>query len=314
MRQLSTGVTTTLIADFGNEEHPVIWGDWVFWEQETTASDWTTREIFRMNVTELIPEQLTDNSCSDAKVRPGTDYIVHTTTCESGGDKPLYFTSLSTLESTMITPDAVAPPGTGGIMFDGERYVAWGWHDESEPNNDRVYLYDILNPSSPDEPVYPEAYNQAGGMISGGKIFAATGVLEFTEGWDIWIYDIATSTTGWLDHSPWDQYVVAADGHVAVYQDTEALEQTFLEADGQHLEIKDLETAVTRQVTIEPADYWRPAISGHYLAFLRGQAVKELFVCDLLEGGFVDAAGHVCPEEGCTEPDGGVDTESDTGK
>jgi hypothetical protein len=101
---------------------------------------------------------------------------------------------------------------------------------------------------------------------------------------------------------------------VAVYQDTEALGASYWDAEGQHLEIKDLETAVTRQITIEPANFNTPAISGHYLAFIRGQSVKELFVCDLLEGGFMDADGHVCPLEGCLGPDAGPDAGPDGGE
>jgi hypothetical protein len=313
VRQLSTGIVTVVDSDPELEQHPVIWGDWVYWEEKTDPDDWLTGEIFRMSVTEMVPEQLTDNYCGDYRIRPGEEYFVHLRNCDGSSTDPLYYTSTSTLESTLISPDATSSPGTQGFMFDGERYVAWGWHDDAEPNQDRIYLYDILSPPPPDEPVYPEAYNQAGGVISGGKIFAATYAESVTDYWDVWIYDIATSTTSWLDHSPWDQYVVVADGHVAAYEDTEALGASYLDADGQHLEIKDLETAETRQVSIEPADYWKPAISGHYLAFIRGQLVQELFVCDLLEGGFMDVDGHVCPEEGCPEPDAGVDGGIDAG-
>jgi hypothetical protein len=198
-------------------------------------------------------------------------------------------------------------------MFDGVRYVAWGWHGDSEPNGDRIYLYDIQNPSPPTTPVYPEAYRQMGGMISGGKIFAATYADTVSNDWDTWIFDIASSTTGWLDHTEWSQMNAAANGYVVVYRDTEELGVTFWESDSQHIELKDLETSITRKVSILPAWYWGLAISGHHLVFVRGSTVKELFVCDLLEGGFMDADGHVCPLEGCLGPDAGPDAGPDGG-
>jgi hypothetical protein len=53
MRQLSSGVVSVVNPEPEPKEHPVIWGDWVYWEQETTSSDWTTREVFRLNVNDL---------------------------------------------------------------------------------------------------------------------------------------------------------------------------------------------------------------------------------------------------------------------
>jgi hypothetical protein len=257
---------------------------------------------------------MTSNTCSDAKVRPGDQFFVHRQNCDGSSTDPLYTTNVNTLVSTQISPDASSGPGTQGFMFDGVRYVAWGWHGDSEPNGDRIYLYDIQNPSPPTTPVYPEAYRQVGGVISQGRIYSTTGVLSFTEGWDIWYYEIASGNSGWLDHSLWDQYDVAVDGYVAAYGDTEALGAPLADTNVSHLEIKDLETALTRQISILPGNYWQLAISGHYLAFIRGNPTKELFVCDLLEGGFMDADGHVCPLEGCPGPDAGPDAGPDGGK
>jgi hypothetical protein len=185
--------------------------------------------------------------------------------------------------------------------------VAWGWHGDSEPNGDRIYLYDIQNPSPPTTPVYPEAYRQMGGMISDGKIFAETYAEGVSNSWDVWYYNIESASNEWVDHSPWDQVAVAGNGSVVVYMDTEELGEYYYETSSRHIEIKDIVNGNARQVSILPGNFRLAAVSGHYLSFVRGSTVKELFVCDLLEGGFMDTDGHVCPLEGCLGPDAGPD-------
>jgi hypothetical protein len=96
-------------------------------------------------------------------------------------------------------------------------------------------------------------------------------------------------------------------GHVVAYLDTEELEESFYGLSGgeSNIELKDLETGVTNQLTTEAGDWGPLAISGKYLAFLHN--LYYLYVCDLEAGGFVDATGHVCPPTGCPEIDAGVD-------
>ena len=190
-------------------------------------------------------------------------------------------------------------------MFDGVRYVAWGWHDEDLGGNDLIYLFDLENPATPSEPLYPDALGQAGGVIADGKIYAMTYALAVTDGWDIWIYDIASGTMDWLDHSPWDQIAPVVSGHVVAYLDTEETESSYY-TNGMvaNMELKDLETGVTNQMTTEADRYTGMAVSGKYLIYTY---YSSLIVCDLEEGGFIDAAGHVCPPTGCLEEDAGVD-------
>jgi hypothetical protein len=306
MRQLSTGAVTVLDSDSDLEEHPVIKGDWVYWE-EKTGSDWSDREAFRANITSWAPEQLTDNSCSDAKLRGGELYFIHKQNCDGSDDEPLYATDFATSTPLLVTADVSSPPGTAGLMFDGVRYVAWGWHDVGLGGNDQIYLFDIQNPTTPSEPLYPEAYRQVGGVIADGKIYASTGVLlgSLTDGWDIWIYDIATGTMDWLDHSAWDQLIPVVSGNVVAYLDTEELASSYYTNGGNaHIEIKDLETSVTRQLTSVAGDWGPLAISGKHLIFLYD--LHYLVHCDLEAGGFIDAEGHVCPAGGCSDIDGGV--------
>ena len=157
LRQLSTGTVVVLDSDTELEQHPVIWGDWAYWEERVGGDDWWRWEIFKGNIFSYSPEQLTDNSCADGKVRGGENHFVFGQNCDGGDVSPLYYAELSTLTPNEITPDVTSSPGTAGLMFDGVRYVAWGWHDDSLGGNDLIYLFDIENPSTPSEPLYPEA-------------------------------------------------------------------------------------------------------------------------------------------------------------
>ena len=299
MRQLSTGETTTLIADPGYEEHPGILGDWVFWENETTMGEAMTRELFRMNLGDAIPQQLTDNDCSDANYKPGVDYIIHTTTCDGEEDKPLYYTDFATLTPTMIVADSVSS-GNSGNAFDGERYVTWGWHTTSTAA--KLYLFDLENPSPPSDPLWAGAENQVTPVIHNGKIYSGSGDGEGdeAENFDIWIYDIENQTYDWLDHALYDQLYADVDGNIVGYLDTEELEKRyFLNGSKSRVEIHDLETHLTRRLTNVTDNYHKIGISGQYLAFKVSAGATYLVVCDLLAGGHVDANGHICPASGC---------------
>ena len=265
MRVLSTGVTSLIDADPELEQHPVIWGDWVYWEERVGGDDWWKWEIFRANIGDLTPERMTNNSCADYKARGGDSVFLYSQNCDEGTVEPLYYASTSTLEPMEISPDILSPPGTAGLMFDGVRYVAWGWHDEDLGGNDLIYLFDIENPTTPSEPLYPDALGQAGGVIVDGKIYAMTYHVGVTDGWDIWIYDIASGTMDWLDHSPWDQVAPVVSGHVVAYLDTEELESSFYTNGGNsNIELKDLDTGVTNQITTEAGDWGPLAISGKH--------------------------------------------------
>jgi hypothetical protein len=309
MHQLSNGETTVLIADPGYEQHPAILGDWVFWENETTAMDAMTREIFRMNLAEMVPEQLTSNGCADGSYQPGWEYVVHLTVCEGQENSPLFLTDFVTLTPIQIVEDSVSE-GTCGNAFDGERWVAWGWG--ATPGSARVFLFDIENPTTPSEPLFPEVVNQMTPVFHGGKLYSSSGdgAGDEADGFDVWVYDLETQTASWLDHSPYDQMVDDVDGYIAAYRDTEDLEESFFSSGGySFVEIHDLDTHVTRKLTNVADHYYSIGVSGHYVAFkISGGSGGAIVLCDLLAGGHVDVNGHVCPPEGCAEmPDAGPD-------
>jgi len=68
--------------------------------------------------------------------------------------------------------------------------------------------------------------------------------------------------------------------------------------------VLDMETGVVR--TVMPLDaYFGPSIWGHYVVVNNyGAWGDSLVLCDLEEGGIMDASGHIIPEYGS---DAGVD-------
>jgi hypothetical protein len=192
--------------------------------------------------------------------------------------------------------------------------VTWSWYDETTTQpGDRTYLYDIQNPGEP-LLLYPEAQHQTGPpVVVDGKVYVATGLVDVTDYYDIWVYDIASGTGSYLDHSPWDQLYCDVSGHLIAYLDTEELgTQWFWNGQESHIEIKDLDTGLTRRITNAVTNYYGIGMSGKYLVFAASEGIKTLFACDLEAGGFIDAEGHVLPEE-TDVPDGGVDAGVDGG-
>ncbi|MCP4600293.1 MAG: hypothetical protein GY847_07135, partial [Proteobacteria bacterium] len=91
--------------------------------------------------------------------------------------------------------------------------------------------------------------------------------------------------------------------------DTETLGTKWFGDNISQIEIGDLETGVTRQITELPSVYWGTAIEGKYLAWAAGQS---LWLCDLEKGGYIDADGHVIPAT--PDTDAGTDAGKDGGK
>ena len=86
-------------------------------------------------------------------------------------------------------------------------------------------------------------------------------------------------------------------------------------------EIKIIDRVTAEIRTVLPLErYYGLGLWSHYLVVNNlGGWGDSLILCDLRVGGHVDAAGHVCPEEGCPDPpdggpDGGTDAGVDAGK
>ena len=103
------------------------------------------------------------------------------------------------------------------------------------------------------------------------------------------------------------------DGHVVVYTDSQTSGYEWGSNQNVEIRVVDRESGVIR--TVMPMNtYYGLGIWEHWIAVNNvGTWGDSLIVCDLLEGGLMDAAGHVCPESGCLEPDAGPDGGPDSG-
>lgn len=149
--------------------------------------------------------------------------------------------------------------------------------------------------------------------ISDGKVYSGTWdePLDFTNRCDVQVHDLASGATSWVFQSPWDQIGPAASGSVLMYFDTQEFAHNWWDDQTTHVELYDLQTGTTRQLTEEPYFYRTPAIEGKWLAY--GGGSGTIFLCDLEAGGFIDSSGHLIPEG--YVPDGGVmDAGVDAGK
>ncbi len=93
---------------------------------------------------------------------------------------------------------------------------------------------------------------------------------------------------------------------MVAYLDTETLGEKWLATNISQIEIADLDTKVTRQITHVPAMYYTVAMNGKYLAW--GEGSSTLFLCDLEKGGYINSSGHVIPAGAA---DAGVDSGPD---
>jgi hypothetical protein len=135
-----------------------------------------------------------------------------------------------------------------------------------------------------------------------------------SNGYDVWVYDLATGTIDWVDNQPYDQMADDADGHLIVYSDTERLNANFWAIGGiGYVEIQDLQTKETREITMQADHFGSMGLSGKYLAMMKSSGMlRSLYICDLEAGGFIDSSGHVIPHGAV--PDGGVgDAGTDSG-
>jgi len=128
--------------------------------------------------------------------------------------------------------------------------------------------------------------------------------VDMTNKCDVRVHDLETDAGEWVFHSPWDQIGPTASGSVLSYFDTEELGHNWFDDQTSNVELFDLETGISRKLTTMAFPYSAMARHDKYLAYKTGD---YLILCDLVEGGFMDTDGHLCPEGGCADAgaDGG---------
>ena len=213
----------------------------------------------------------------------------------------LRFYSLATSTEYVVYPDQLA----GTIYqkaFGGTKWVVWTILSGLETT---IYKYNVLDHATGMQLV--EEVATGGGEVNDDReeyvasVSLGTGTLR-----DLAVWDLNTNTRTMLVDEPWDQVLPDYSGSVVAYLDSQA---GSVEASGGSGEIRviDRDTGVKRVVL--PFDtYYGVALWGHFVGVNNfGMWGDSLIVCNLLEAGIMDAAGHVCPESGCTSPDAGAD-------
>ena len=209
----------------------------------------------------------------------------------------MYYLDNTTHAVTLISDEASGNPG--GFDFDGTQWLVW--LDESGSTSvNWLWKYDVLNG------VGPTLAQDGMIQILAPKVFDGT---IYFSAWDspadtvnkadVKTHDLSSGTNTWLFESPWDQVQVSTAGRVAAYADTETLAHDWFADQTVQIELYDLDTHITRQVTDIAFEYFGIARHDKYLAYLAGDDV--LILCDLETGGFIDSTGHVCLEGGCAD-------------
>jgi hypothetical protein len=165
------------------------------------------------------------------------------------------------------------------------------------------YKYDVMNgigPTVVETPVYDTVWPR----ICDGVSYSATAAepLNLDYRYDVRASNLETGENTWVIQSPWDQIGGTVSGRILAYADTEELGHSWFSDQTAHVELYDLDTGLSRNLTEIPAEYSGFARHDKYMAYEYGDT---LILCDLQAGGFIDATGHLCPESGCS--DAGVD-------
>jgi hypothetical protein len=111
---------------------------------------------------------------------------------------------------------------------------------------------------------------------------------------ELWTMETDTMTV--LLDEPWSQVVPDIDGHVVVYQDSQAAGESYWTRQRSDLRIVDRDSGTVRVVM--PLDtYYGVGIWERWIAFNNyGMYGDSLIICDLVEGGYMDSDLHVVPE------------------
>jgi hypothetical protein len=214
----------------------------------------------------------------------------------------MYYLDNETHETTYVGSEVNGNPG--GFDYDGTQWVVWVDELGTSVVN-WLWKYDVLNGVGPTLVQYGMT-QITWPKIADGVIYSGTwdSPADMTNKCDVRTNDVGTNEGAWVFESPWDQIGPTVSGRVLAYFDTQELAHDWFEDQTSNVEIYDLDTGVTRKLTDVAFAYSALARHDRYLGYKAGDT---LILCDLEAGGFIDSSGHVCPESGCPEPDGGVD-------
>jgi hypothetical protein len=275
---------------------PSIFENHVFFSAKAVLPDGLF-EIYRIGLSDETPEQLSNNTTSDIYAHGGIDFVFF----KDGSAPPIVYKLLS-LTGDFQELEVYSYNSPSEYVFDGYRWIVYLM-------NSRLYKFDVTDIAAGSTMLTNYDVGVAGLAFDRdtGIIVAGIGIPGETETARLEEWNVETGEMTIILDEPTIQMYPDVDGHVVAYLDAP------LGSSKSEIRIFDRQTLEKR--TVMPMDtYYGLGIWEHWIAVNNvGTWGDSLIVCDLLEGGFMDAAGHVCPESGCPEPDAGPDTDSDTG-
>ncbi|MBI5489317.1 MAG: hypothetical protein HY905_18430 [Deltaproteobacteria bacterium] len=273
-------------------ELPSIHRDSAYFFSQTPGATPGPAEIFRVSVVGGSEVQVTTNTDSDSFPAAGETFVVYRSSHPDPEGGTVY--EYRYYDFTDGSEHVIAPePVVSEIAFDGHRWVAY-----TGTENHGVYKFDLLDPGAGPRQVGPDD------ILTEGLAFDRdTGVLIITtyrasrsDDYGLEAWDMATGTMTDVLDDAWSEVLPDVDGHVVVYQDSEAAGESYWTRQRSDLRIVDRDTGAVRVVM--PLDtYYGVGIWERWIALNNyGIWGDSLITCDLVEGGFMSEDLHVVPE------------------
>ena len=295
VRELSTGKERELLRETTPDQiySPAIHGSNVTFSRSVDINDGYTREIFLIKLDETEEKRLTNNEFSDANPISGDRYIMYSSSQDLGGGKTRkgyrYYDLVSESEHLVVADSYL----TAGWGFDGSRWIIF--LDDEEYI---LYKFDLENPGKGTEVLHNGPIGVFNVSFDHGSHEAIIGVNipGETDLFDLWLWNPETGDYEVLLSEPWDQGLADFDGHVVAYADSQANGDGWFTGDNW-AEVKIIDRDTKEKRTITSMDrFYGIGIWDRYLAFNNwGMWGDSIILCDLVEGGFMDADGHVIP-------------------
>ena len=292
VRDLATGTDREILRrTFPDRvEQPAIHGGAATYCAETVEGVDTSAEVFLVSLLGGSARPITDNSVPDFSPMAGDDHVVYRSSPDpppTGMAGEYRYVDLGDGSDHLLAGRA----GITTIAFDGHRWVAL-------MNDNYLYKFDLSDPGAGPQQLAPYEMGITGMAFDRDTGVLITGVHRVGESDDyrLQTWNMSMGETSVLLDQPWSQVMGDVDGHVVVYNDSQAAGETYWAHQYSELRILDRDTGAIRVVM--PLDtYYGVGIWERWIAFNNyGMYGDSLIICDLVAAGYMDADLHVVPE------------------
>ena len=290
IRDLATAADRELLRRTYPEmaESPAVFGDSV--AVHSPLVEGGGGEIFQVSTGDGSIRQLTHSDLSDGFPMAGAEFFVYDTDYDlpgPGDANELRYVDLTDNSEHFIYDREPACRRA----FDGRRWVTFS-------NSGFLFKFDLLDPGAGARQVStsPREFGGMGFDRDTGVVVMSAQVSGASDDYRLEAWDLTTDTMTVLLDEPWTQDAPDVDGHVVVYQDSQASGESFWPRELAEVRVLDRDTGAIRVVM--PLDtYYGVGIWERWIALNNyGMFGDSLIVCDLVEGGFMSDDLHVLPE------------------